>query len=637
MATDLVYRISAIDNASKVAQRVQGSFSKIASPLDKITRGLVDSGRGTVALARVATGMRTVADVAKAASDRIASIVPGMSALVGVMGGAGGIAVLAERWGNLGFHLQTTSRMLGVSARGLQAWHFAAQRAGVTAEQFDQSMVSSQNTIRQAAFGANPQAMMLMNRLGVNISRTKSGDIDYQKTQQDLLQALGRVRNPVGQRTAAEALGMGALVPMIQRGTYNADRRTAIADGYAPSNDAIQRATEFRDIMFGFNTQISDLGNTIGGMLVPVLTPMVQKFSTWLNSHRLAIAQSLGDAVKRFTDWISSVNWDGLFDKVNKVVDKFGGWGDVLGGIVAIKFASVLAGWMKPLTDLAGKLLAAKGAADALKKTAGVAGAAAGGGFLAGVGGVLASAGRFLISPAGIVGVTSLARLGGALYSPNLNTGEQKTLDAIRAKGGGSTIGIRSNNPLNIRRNNVERTYSTPEEGIAAGVSLLRRKYRGLTLAQITDKWTGGARTGNSAAASRNYTSLISKASGINADQVPDLNDPTVITGIIKGQIRAENGDQPYTDEQIASGVKAGLSGASPASPAVQAAGGSDPDGWGSRHTQALERNIEATNLLTQALRDRGLVGPSGEGYRNGDGNPYLPTRVNYQILGAMP
>ena len=110
MATDLVYRISAIDNATKVAQRVQGSFSKIASPLDKITRGLVDSGRrGTVALARVATGMRTVADVAKAASDRIASIVPGMSALVGVMGGAGGIAVLAERWGNLGFRLQTTS------------------------------------------------------------------------------------------------------------------------------------------------------------------------------------------------------------------------------------------------------------------------------------------------------------------------------------------------------------------------------------------------------------------------------------------------------------------------------------------------------------------------------------------------
>lgn len=621
MATDLVYRISAIDNASKVAQRIQGSFSNIANPLGKLTRGLVDTGRrGTVALARVETGIRSIATVARTASDRIASIVPGLAAVTGLLSVAG-VGALADRWANFGFSLQNTSRQLGISARSLQAWHYAAKRAGVTDAAFDQSMLSSQGTIRSAAFGADPQAMMLMNRLGVNISRTKSGDIDYQKTQQDLLTALSRIKNPAGQRTAADALGLGALLPMIQRGTFNADRRRNLANSYAPSPEALKRAQDFHDSMVDMGNSVSSLSNMIGDSLVPVLRPMVEQFTRWLDAHRVDIANRLTDTVQKFTNWITSVDWGEIYQKVNSVVDKFGGWGDVLATIVGIKFASVLAGWMRPLTELAGKLLAAKGAADALKATVGVAGAAAGGGFLAAAGGVLASAGRFLISPAGIVGVTSLARLGGALYSPNLNTGEQKTLDAIRAKGGGNTIGIRSNNPLNILKNNVERTYSTPEEGIADAVSLLRRKYRGLTLAQITDKWTGGARTGNSAAASRNYTSLISKASGINADQIPDLNDPFVVTGIIKGQIRAENGEQPYTDEQIASGVKAGISGASAPPPSQQAANG-----------------IASGNGQTPVQVHVNVSAPPGTRVdaSNADGSG-VPTRVNYQMLGAMP
>ncbi|WP_345797150.1 hypothetical protein [Castellaniella sp. MT123] len=669
MATDLTFRISAIDNASRVAERVQRSFSNVSAPLDKMTGKFRTVGRsGVAAISRAEAALGKIANTARVASDRIASIVPGMTALTGLVGGAGGIGALAERWGNLGFHLKTTSRMLGMSAQGLQAWHFAAQRAGVTAQQFDQSVMSSQNTIRMAAYGGNPQAMMLLNRLGVNISHGKNGAIDYQKTQADIMTALGRIRDPVGQRTAAESLGMGGILPMIQRGTYDQDRRQAIADGYAPSPAAIQRAAQFRDIMFGFNTQMSDLGNTIGITLTPILEPMVRNLTTWLNSHRLAIAQAFGDAVKKFSDWITSVNWGDLWDKVNSIVDKFGGWGAVLRDIVAIKFASVVAGWVAPIAALAANLLIAKKAAGAIKGMAGGVAVAEGAGAPGGGMGLL-----------GKIGITWLAsdialQVARALGLPDTNTakgnedtargnwlkasfdlpaGDFLSAGFKRVFGAGHPIGIRSNNPLNILRKGQERTYATPEAGISAAVSNLRTGYRGLTVAQIADKWTGGARTGNTPEQMRNYIGLLTRGTGLAAGDRPDLDDQKIVSGLIKAQIRAENGEQPYTDETIQAGVRAGIAGSGTVSnptATARAATGDTTSGADQgvtpatttndqsiRQIQALEGSIVATKELTAALRDKGIIsGPPQSGTPN-FGIPGLPTAVRYQMLGAMP
>ncbi|ANN70917.1 phage tail tip lysozyme [Bordetella bronchialis] len=389
MANDLVFRITAVDNATKVAKGVRSALARVTDPIGKLTNRLARAGRlGTAAFEKAAAGMQTVALGARTVSDRIASIIPGMTALTGLAGTAG-IGALAERWGNLGFRLASTSRQLGMSTQSLQAWHYAAQRAGVTAEQFDQSMLSSQNTIREAAFGANPQAMMLLSRLGVQISKGKDGQIDYQKTQQDILTALQQVKNPAGQRTAADALGVGALLPMIQRGTFNADRQRAVANGYAPSEDAIQRAAAFRDRLNDLSSGASALANTIGDKLVPVLTPMVEKLSAWLSENRVDIANRFADAVGKFTAWINSVDWGGWYDRINKVVDAFGGWGSVLRDIVALKIAGVILGWSAALLGLVANLGAAATAMKAFKTEAAV-GGAGGLGFLgkAGLAGV---------------------------------------------------------------------------------------------------------------------------------------------------------------------------------------------------------------------------------------------------------
>lgn len=434
MANELAFRISAIDNASKVGNKVGNSFSRIGDRAARMSGRLTSMGKtGATALGKITSGLNSISQGARAAADRISSIIPGMSALVG-LAGAAGVGALAQRWGDLGSSLQRTSRQLGMSTRGLQAWHYAAKRAGVTAEQFDQSMLSSQNTIREAAFGANPQAMMLMQRLGVRISRGKDGQIDYERTQQDILSALGKIKNPAGQRTAADALGMGALLPMIQRGTFDADRAEAGKRGYVFGEDAIERASAFQDKINGLKSSTGALANTIGDKLIPVLTPMIEKLTSWLDENRVNIADRLADAVGKLTSWITSIDWGAWYDRVNKIADAFGGWGNVLAGIVAIKFAATLADWGLAIGALVASLTAAEAAAAALKATAGGS-AAAGAAGAAGAGAAASRApwlARFLNPYA--VGAGAL------FYSKDLNAGEDATLASARRAQGKSYL-----------------------------------------------------------------------------------------------------------------------------------------------------------------------------------------------------
>ena len=659
MATDLSFRISAIDNASEVANKVQRSFSKISSPLTKMTRGIVNTGRrGVAALDRVQKGLTKIASIARAAADRVASMVPGMSALVGVLGGAGGIGVLAERWGKLGFHLQTTSRVLGMSARNLQAWHFAAQRAGVSAQQFDQSVMSSQNTIRQAAFGANPQAMMLLNRLGVSISHQKNGDIDYQKTQADIMRALAKVRNPVGQRTAAEELGMGSILPMIQRGTYNADRQQAIAEGYAPSEDAIARAAKFRDIMFQFNTQMSDLGNTIGISLVPALTPLVKGLAQWLNSHRLQIAQFFSETVKKFADWITSVNWGDLWDKVQKIVDKFGGWSTVLTTIVGIKLASTVAGWTASLAGLIGSIAIASKAAGALKASV--------------VGGAAASARPWwLVNP-------YLAGAGALLYSKNLNTGEQQMLDAIHAGDGkrhltaeqalpkgvkdpkviaavnrfmgmGWTAKQASGIVANLMQESHLNPYEVGDNGAAYGIGQwhldrqadFKKKFghdiRESTLEEQEQFMNWEMRSGHD---SERKAGQILKAAGsaYEAGAVVSRYDERPKDVLGQMAARGELAGRVYASWQDAEGLTGSDSGSGSASSSGSGKSESGANDYARQHIDALNSTTVAIHGLTAALKEKGYVQAPGYSGTGASGSGYgLPTKVNYQILGAMP
>lgn len=352
MANDFVIRISAEDKATAVVKKIQDALGKITGPIDKAQKKTASLGSvGQTGLSKLRKGLDSVSNSASKVVDKIVEIIPGLTAIGGAASIAG-LSALATKFGNFGFGLNKSSKLLDMNAQDLAAWHVAAKRAGVSADEFDSSMASSQGAIRGAAFGADPHAMMMLQKMGVQIQRNRDGSIDYLSTQQKIMTALAKQPSVEGQRDAANALGMGALLPMIQQGTYAADKARAMRKGLVPTPEEIARAVAFHQNVNDLEDSVTGLGNSVGSKLIPVLDPLVKGFASWLDGHRVEIANAIAGAVQKFSDWIKSIDWTEVVSKMNKLFDAMGGIKGIAIAIAAITFAGPIGGVLGLITGL---------------------------------------------------------------------------------------------------------------------------------------------------------------------------------------------------------------------------------------------------------------------------------------------
>lgn len=352
MAQEFVIRIRADDAATATVNKIKAALSKVTEPVEKSQKSMKSLGDvGQAGLDKVRKGLGSVSNAATKVVDKIVEIIPGLTAIGGAASLAG-LSALATKFGNFGFGLNRSSKLLGMNAQDLAAWHVAAKRAGVSANEFDSSMSSSQSSIRAAAFGADPHAMMMLQKMGVQIQHNKDGSIDYLTTQQKIMEALQRQPSVQGQRDAADALGMGALLPMIQQGTYAADKARAMRKGLVPTPDEIARSVAFHQNVNDLEDSVSGLGNSIGSKLIPILDPLVTGFSKWLDGHRAQIADQISAAVQKIANWISSINWSEVTDKAKGLFDAMGGLKGVAIAIGLITFSGPIGGALSLITNL---------------------------------------------------------------------------------------------------------------------------------------------------------------------------------------------------------------------------------------------------------------------------------------------
>jgi len=127
--------------------------------------------------------------------------------------------------------------------------------------------------------------------------------------------------------------------------------------------------------------------------------------------------------------------------------------------------------------------------------------------------------------------------------------------------------GIRNNNPGNIRYNGTDWKgladppsdgafciFADAKFGIRALATILRnykRKYGICTIAGIISRFAPA--TENNTAA---YIQSVCRACGCAADAPLDTESEAVLLPLVKAIIKHENGQQPYTDEQIKEGLR---------------------------------------------------------------------------------
>ena len=352
MADDFVIRIRADDAATATVKKIQAALSKVTDPVDKAQKRVGKFGdMGQASLAKLHKSFGKVANSASKVVDKIVEIIPGLTAIGGAASLAG-LSALATKFGEFGFSLNKSSKLLGMNAQDLAAWHVAAKRAGVSAEEFDSAMSGSQMAIRGAANGADPHAMTLLQKMGVQIARNKDGTVDYYATQMRLMKAIPKLKTVEAQRDVAGSFGMGGLLPMLQQGTYDADKARAMREGLVPTDAEIAKAKAFNEDVSDLRGSAEGLGNSIGSALIPVLDPVVKKMSAWLNAHRAEIAEKISAAVQKFVNWISSINWDDVTSKAKALWDNLGGVKGVVETIAAIKLVGPISSVLSLITNL---------------------------------------------------------------------------------------------------------------------------------------------------------------------------------------------------------------------------------------------------------------------------------------------
>ncbi|AWQ49201.1 hypothetical protein [Serratia marcescens] len=129
--------------------------------------------------------------------------------------------------------------------------------------------------------------------------------------------------------------------------------------------------------------------------------------------------------------------------------------------------------------------------------------------------------------------------------------------------------GLRNNNPGNIEASDKNpwegqsgsdgrfAKFETPEHGIRAlGKNLLAYQAKGFdTVAEIVNRWAPASDGNNTDA----YIKALCGALGVGANDQVDMSNPRTLAALCAGIVKHENGSQPYTDEQIDSGVSAAL------------------------------------------------------------------------------
>lgn len=397
--------ISAADKASAVAKKIEASLARITKPIDRVTASAAKLNEATAkikkpfsdfgsslkkmsdetGLTRVANGLRGVGESAAEAGKKVLGVAASVGGLVGI-GSAAGILLLASQWGKAGAEIGRTSAVLGVSAGDLQAFRGAAQLAGLSAEDMTGSLKSLGRTIEDATFGRNQDALVMMQKFGITLHRTKDGAVDATRALKDVANAIvAQKGNVQAQSLVAGAFGVESLLPLLQKGSKGIEGFIAEARkmGLVMSDAQIASARQYSVNMTKLDFAIQGVKNSIGNALLPVLSPLVDKLGKWAARNKDLIASKVSEYVERFSrwmdtidwdkvasgaadfarqiglladrfiKWIDSVDWDKTAKKIGSFVDSIGGIKGIAAIIAGITFAGPIAGVLSLIASLA--------------------------------------------------------------------------------------------------------------------------------------------------------------------------------------------------------------------------------------------------------------------------------------------
>lgn len=286
-----------------------------------------------------------------------------MAAKLGVVMGAagGGALALARATAQAGDAAAKAASSAGVGLAVWQEYAHAASLSNVSPEQLSKSFLKVQDLAIKAAQGEKTQ-MSLLKLAGID-PRNARGEV---KSAEGLMLELSdKVKALVDSGQKAKAVNLmkqilgdeGAkLMPMLEGGreALKDMRQDAHKLGLVFGEDDAKNSAAFNDSLTRAGGAIRGIGYSIGKVVLPPLTRLVEKFTEWAARMR----EGMGTG---FAQWVESIDIDALWQSVEGFlgtlgrfwqsvrsgVEFLGGWGNVckiLAAVIAGKFVLALGG-----------------------------------------------------------------------------------------------------------------------------------------------------------------------------------------------------------------------------------------------------------------------------------------------------
>lgn len=272
--------------------------------------------RGINKISKPARSMgRSISKFVKKSNRQIAKLGRNFKKLGSLMGKAviGGAAVAAAAMGaavlktaELGDEAAKTGRRLGITAEALQELRFAADRQGVSASVLSSSFTALQKRVGELKAGTG-SLFAFLKKTGdkafiKQISLAKNTGEAFEL----ITKKVATIEDPMKKAAFASAAFSRAGVDMLkfmEAGTEGIAKLRAEARKYGAviSNEAAAKSELFVDAMTNMKATLGGIGKTIGTKLIPILTPLIQRFADfWVMNKRI-----IGVGMDKFISGVS--------------------------------------------------------------------------------------------------------------------------------------------------------------------------------------------------------------------------------------------------------------------------------------------------------------------------------------------
>lgn len=372
MVTPISVSVTAVDNATKIFQRINANMERMQAPVKNLQRSF-DRFSQLAGMNRLNEGFSRVRASATSTFRVMGQIAPVLGTITSAVTIAG-MARLATSWANFGSNLQSTSQRLGMSVSGLQGWQNGARLAGVSAEALTSSMTSLQDKIWNARGGRDPEFLANMNAMHIAINNADGSARKAEDVLGDLANRIQGIKNPAAQaKVAVAALGGAgeAMLPFLREGSAGMARYRQDVLKYGVMNEAgANAANRLRMAQARMTMSVEGFGHSLAQSIEPVLTPIIENMARWIAVNRGWISQNIAGYVQQFSNYLKSINWQQVSAGAQQVwnsikqftqtiqenIDKIGGLKTVLGvvaGVMGMKVVGSVMSMISPFANLA--------------------------------------------------------------------------------------------------------------------------------------------------------------------------------------------------------------------------------------------------------------------------------------------